>query len=170
MPGECLARGFQCRNSMFHPEFSCRLMNFCIRTSWYCILMLENTAKLERKDLTLLCTRLWRTKSLTSPSCQSEQESWLLKFCFLRVTELDTPKWLTSWWNEWNSLQAASSSFRSSLKFLDFCLSPKVVSVLISVASNHSSRPTILKSPRIIQLVKALWESSWLLFIPRDSC
>lgn len=94
MPGEHLAQDFQCCNSMFHSQLSCTLPNLYTRTS-----LLENTTKLARKHVTLLCTRLQWTKPLTSPSHQSEQENWLLKFCFLRVTELDTPKWLTSWWS-----------------------------------------------------------------------
>lgn len=66
-------------------------------------------------------------------------------------------------------MQAASSSFRSSLKLI-FCLCPKVASVLIALASNHFSRPALLESPRIIQLVKALWDSSWVLFMPCAYC
>lgn len=83
-------------------QFSCKLPNLYTRAS-----LLENPTKLERKHLTLLCTRLEGTKPLSSPSHHSKQKSWLVKFCFLRGMELDTPKWLTSGWSWRHSLQAA---------------------------------------------------------------
>lgn len=68
-------------------QFSCMLPNLYTRAN-----LLENRTKLERKHLTLLCTRLQGTKPLSSHSHHSKQKSWLVKFCFLRVMELDTPK------------------------------------------------------------------------------
>lgn len=83
-------------------QFSCKLLNLYTRAN-----LLENPTKLEKKHLTLLCTRLQGTKPLSSPSYHSKLKSWLVKFCFLRVMELDTPKWLTSRWGWRHSLQAA---------------------------------------------------------------